>query len=252
MISKKKKHPVELFIYTLVMRSGRLLFSSFARASCLAAAIGATLFHHRKYVWLADTKESYSGIEFKDMLEVNSDEKVYLLGVGCRTKYYYVSIYAYGLYVGPSAAINASNDELLSNLVAARDATKAVQLTFCRNITGELMAEAFNESLGSRMQKRNDWQQQGQTQLQEFASQFQGVSLNQGSQLIFVITYGSDNAASIETQLEGKSLGKVKGEALTWALLDVYLGKEPVSNDIQPYILDQGRKKWTTLTAAHQ
>ena len=163
-----------------------------------------------------------------------------LLGVGLRSKYGLVSVYAYAVYVEDapevheeisaaaelSAAERLKEERLWSRIIES-SARKEIVLEMQRTITGEDFKTAFQDSLGSRVSSK-----QGKKALEEFAGAFTGVSLDSGARLEFQVEKG----AILRTMLDGRVLSVVDNIELATALMDVYLGKQPVST--------QGKKKF--------
>lgn len=52
------------------------------------------------------------------------------------------------------------------------------------------------------------------------------------------MTYSGGNG-HVTTSLDNRTLGTVSSSSLTMALLDVYLGAHPISNDIKPSIVSR-------------
>lgn len=168
-------------------------------------------------------QEHYTGCAFE-----TSRDGLTLVGMDARYKYGMFAVYAYAIYTDASVLYTSSSDEaLFRRLIECPPDRKLLMLVFQRNITGQDLQAALHESLMPRLKTP-----EAQLELKEFFSQFPGLQLVAGSSLEFSFHNGI-----IETKFNGASLSKVRSPSVSKALLDVYLGSNPISTQFKPSIV---------------
>jgi hypothetical protein len=163
-----------------------------------------------------------------------------LLGVGIRTKTWFdIRVYAMGLYwdaaAGPQqhAAFAGQDAETLGKagklqaaLLEGRCAL-TLRLVMCRDVDGDDMAEAFDDSLKPRLETAmKKLELRGKAEdLATFRGYFDVDEVKEDVELLF--TWTPDGR--LHTRMKGKALGTIDSPALARALFDVYLGEDPIS-----------------------
>ena len=150
-----------------------------------------------------------------------------LTGTGARYKYGWFAVYAYAFYCSPSD-FQGDENTIFDRLIRS-EKPRLLRLTFQRDITGDDLRSALDESLKPRVGDDVE----GQKQLLEFFGTFKNLSLKQNTSLVFA--FGPQGR--LETQFQGKTLTVIQSPAVARALLDVYLGASPISSDFKPSVL---------------
>jgi hypothetical protein len=184
----------------------------------------------------ADTKESSTGIQFKDALSpAGAAGSLSLLGVGVRTKTFLkVKVYAAGLYADTSAlkavltpyrgkpAGDLAKDAEVRKLMLGDGFEKSIRLVMARDVDGEDMAEAFSESVEPRVARQGAAAVRA---LATFKGYFKMDEVKEGSDLIF--TWGK--GGKLTTAIAGRTMGTIDSEPFCRALYEVFLGSGAVS-----------------------
>lgn len=173
-----------------------------------------------------------------------------LLGVGIRTKTWFdIRVYAMGLYwdaaAGPQqhAAFAGQDAETLGKagklqaaLLEGRCAL-TLRLVMCRDVDGDDMAEAFDDSLAPRMKQaiEKDKKRGALEDLAKFRSYFSVDEVKEDVELLFTWT----TEGKLHTRMEGKYLGTLDSPALCWSLFDVYLGSDPISKKAKKSLVER-------------
>ncbi len=175
-----------------------------------------------------------------------------LVGTGIRTKTFLkVQVYAFGLYVDVAAATPAlsawaghsarelARDESFYRELLQGRFGMTLRLVMTRDVSGEDMAAAFDDALGPRVRRAveefgmPDGEAAGA--LSEFRSYFNLEELTKETELVF--TWLPDGR--LLTSVRGTSVGEIKSKALSWALFDVYLGEDPISNSAKKTVISR-------------
>jgi len=160
------------------------------------------------------------GVKFPDTVQVEG-KTLTLNGVGLRRKIFF-NVYVAGLYVE-----NASKD---AAKLASAEETKRVTLVMLRDLdknqVGEAIREGFTKNSASQM-----------TSLKERLDQFIGQlsSVKTGEQLVVTYVPGKGTILSGSVGEKAVTPGKDFGEAL----FSVWLGKQPVDEDLKKGLLGQ-------------
>lgn len=185
---------------------------------------------------LADTKESSTGIAFKDTATPpGAAGALGLLGVGVRTKTFLkVKVYAAGLYADTAAlkavltpyrgkpAGDLSKDAEVRKLMLGDGFEKSIRLVMARDVDGDDMAEAFSESVEPRVAREGAGAVRA---LATFKSYFRMDEVKEGSDLVF--TWGK--GGKFTTAIAGRTMGTIESEAFCRAFYEVFLGSGAVS-----------------------
>ena len=110
-------------------------------------------------------------------------------------------------------------------------ATKELRMRFCRDVDAEDVVEAFEESLEPRiLARRKAAEGTKESKLEDlntFRKFFSLDELKEGNELRF--TWHADG--TLCTVVNGERKPDLKSQDLAWALFDVYLGNDPISDD---------------------
>jgi hypothetical protein len=173
-----------------------------------------------------------------------------LCGMGLRTKTWFdVKVYAMGLYwdtevgrekfsgwAGKTAKELAGDGEFYTALLEGRSAM-TLRLVMCRDVDGDDMAEAFDDSLAPRMKQaiEKDKKRGALEDLAKFRSHFSVDEVKEDVELLFTWT----TEGKLHTRMEGKYLGTLDSPALCWSLFDVYLGSDPISKKAKKSLVER-------------
>lgn len=187
--------------------------------------------------------EPKSGRTFPIRLRVPGGSDLHTLaGTGIRTKTFLkVQVYAFGLYVDAPAATSAlqawagrSARDLEQDPSFYRELLEGrfgmtLRLVMTRDVSGDDMAGAFGDALRPRvvLAARKLNLPGGEAALTRFRGYFDVEELTEGTELVFSRLPGSTLVSSVR----GEVKGEIHSAALCWALFDVYLGAEPISED---------------------
>lgn len=167
-----------------------------------------------------------------------------LLGLAIREKTIFkVNVYSYVVYAdaahvkkdlapwkGKSAKALGKDADLYKALLQPT-ATKELRMRFCRDVDAEDVVEAFEESLEPRiLARRKAAEGTKESKLEDlntFRKFFSLDELKEGNELRF--TWHADG--TLCTVVNGERKPDLKSQDLAWALFDVYLGNDPISDD---------------------
>ncbi|MCB9897356.1 MAG: chalcone isomerase family protein [Planctomycetes bacterium] len=185
-----------------------------------------------------------------------SDDQV-LAGCGVREKFVF-DVYAVGLYVDPLAAHEqlaahrAESGKQLAKDAAfyadlASDALpKTLRLVMVRDVDADDMRSAFEDALRPRMVEGRVGAEReaALAALATFKGYFRKEYV-EGTEMLLALRPGGKLTAVVD----GDLLGGVTSRALTDAVVDVYLGKDPISDDAKeafgkgmPRVFERGRQ----------
>lgn len=135
-----------------------------------------------------------------------------------------VKVYAAGVFVDETAAKKKfrANSHLpaIETFALSNDIEKTIQLIFARGVKGASVLAALDERLKPKLE--------GTPELTAFRELFDGLKVEKGNQISFTADYGV-----LTTRANNKSLGAINSKVLCDALFDIYLGKEPVINELK-------------------
>jgi chalcone isomerase-like protein len=192
-------------------------------------------------------KEPSSGLPFPTWLMVGPKGKRAqhaLSGLGIRKKTIFrVKVYAYGLYIDVDAArahmkpfMSKTTKQLLKDrnfdrALASDKFGKSLRLVMARDVDADDMEEAFEDALKPRMKRylkkaSDEDRANGTAALKKFQGYFT-KELEKKHELIFTWLPGG----YLHTTIQGKKMPVIQDVALVWALFDVYLGEDPISDD---------------------
>jgi len=164
-----------------------------------------------------------------------------LAGTGIRTKtFLQVKVYAFGLYVDEAPArsalgsfANQSARDLERNQdfydrILDRDFGLTLRMVMTRDVGGEDMADAFDGALRPRVQRAATELSMpgGEAALDIFRGYFSVDEMTKESELVFTCT----PEGTLSSRVKGESADDIESPALCWALFDVFLGEDPISD----------------------
>ena len=173
-----------------------------------------------------------------------------LTGVGIREKTIFaVDVYAMGIYVEPKAAGKAldkwrgksakelQEDESFYTALLAKGLPTTLRLVMCRDVDGDDMAEAFEDSLEPRMKAilAKDAKLGKMQDLARFRSFFNVDEVEDGVELLF--TWDMDG--TLYTRMQGKPLGGITSPALSQSLFDIFLGAKPITKSAKKSLVER-------------
>jgi hypothetical protein len=148
-----------------------------------------------------------------------------------------IDVYALAFYVDESATKRALHDKfknsspdslqndqnLFNELISKESLPKVLRIVITSGLVkrGNFL-DALNDRMKPALQKIN-----GDTGvLNQFSSQFDEAKFRKNLEIVFTCEGGK-----LSTVIDGKDVGTIKSKDLTKALLDIYLGGNPVSKD---------------------
>ena len=198
-------------------------------------------------------EEKATDAMFPEWIQHGKGEAVsthHLAGLGVRKKTIFrVKVYAFGFYLDSDAAaakVNLLVGRKLKDMMKDRklDAAllddsfgKTIRLVMARDVDAEDMAEAFEDSLKSRIKSYTaKLDEKGQQAANDALSKFRDyykTEAKEGQVLQFTWLPGG----RLLTNIDGKASAEIKNLALCHALFHVYLGDDPISESGKEEIL---------------
>lgn len=198
-------------------------------------------------------EEKATDAMFPEWIQYGKEEAIrthHLAGLGVRKKTLFrVKVYAFGFYLDAAAASakvkplvgrklkDMMKDRKLDAALLDDSFGKTIRLVMARDVDADDMAEAFEDSLKSRIKKytaKMDEKQQEEAvlALAKFRSYFK-VEAKEDQVLQFTWLPGG----RLLTNIDGKPSPEIKNLALCHALFHVYLGDDPISESGKEEIL---------------
>jgi hypothetical protein len=165
------------------------------------------------------------GVQLEDRVRVDGQE-IQLNGMALRTRYQFFKVYVAGLYL-PEKATTAE---------AAIDGrgAKRISLTMMRDAT----AEQFVESIDYGLRANNSEAQfaEAKPQVDELFDKIRAVG--QAKEGMRIVLDYSPSSSSTTLVVDGAAQGaSMAGEAFFRALLRIWLGENPVQEDLKKILL---------------
>lgn len=175
----------------------------------------------------------------------------HLAGLGVRKKTIFrVKVYAFGFYLDAAAAAGKlqpllgrkmkamMKDRKLDEALLDDSYGKTIRLVMARTVDAEDMAEAFDDSLKSRIKKATDELSDEQKKAANDAlAKFRGYfkePAKEGQVLEFSWLPGG----RLRTTIDGKALAEIKNLHLCHALFHIYVGDDPISESGKEAVLN--------------
>lgn len=187
--------------------------------------------------------EASTGVPFPVELGIPGGGATHVLaGTGIRTATFLeVKVYAFGLYVdeGPArSALARFADKTARELernrefyawILRRDFGVTLRLLMVRDVGSEDMAEAFDASLRPRVRRAaaEMGMPGGEAALDRLRGYFDVGEMTKETELVFSCTPDG----TLRMAVRGETAPEIDSPALCWALFDVYLGEDPISED---------------------
>lgn len=201
---------------------------------------------------VATVKEPETDVRFPVLLKIDDKTQHDLMGVGVRVKTKFFldfNVYAMGFYVDSKPAVEAlresakdlkasklEKDKKFREALLADTFGKTMRLVMVRDVDADTMAEAFEDSLWPRMDKRvvnkedRDKEAKDRAAAKKALETFRDFFEKEAEEdqvMDFTWLPGGELYATID----GKRHPVVKNQTLAWALFDVYLGADPIDDD---------------------
>jgi hypothetical protein len=170
--------------------------------------------------WIAHAQAAtLAGIELPDMMKAG-EKTLTLNGIGIRqATIFKIDVYVAGLYLE-----SKSSD---ANAVLASKGIKHMEMRFMRSVSQKQIADTWGKGMKANCTRSCD---EVLKQLDQITAQIPEFS--KGDTLS--IRFSSERT---EISARGKPLGSIQGEAFGQALLAVWLGASPPSEDLKKSLL---------------
>lgn len=188
---------------------------------------------------------------------VDKDTRHQLAGMGVRVKKKFLmkfKVYAVGFYLDEKAGLplmtESAGELAVSKLEKSKEFRKAllsdkfgktVRLVMVRDVDADTMAEAFEDSLWPRMKDRTP-ETKDRTAAKAALDRFRGFFEKEAKE-DQVMDFTWAPGGKLYAVVDGKKFPVVENETLCWALFDVYLGDDPISDDTKTNIFTSLHKK---------
>lgn len=166
-----------------------------------------------------------NGVTLEDRVRVDGQE-IQLNGIAVRTRYQFFKVYVAGLYLPQKAATPAEAIE--------RSGAKRISLTMVRDAT----AEQFVESIEYGLRANNSEAQLAEVKPQVDALFAKIRAVREAKEGLRIVLDYSPSSSSTTLFVDGTALGgPMAGEAFYRALLRIWLGENPVQEDLKKALL---------------
>jgi len=203
-------------------------------------------------------EEPSTDVKFPVTLTVVDKKTTHQLsGMGVRIKkkfFMKFKVYAVGFYIDEAAALpvlkQSAADLSVKKLESSKDFRKALlsdkfgktlRLVMVRDVDADDMAEAFEDSLWPRMKERAK-DTKDRTAAKAALDKFRGFFQKEAEE-DQIMDFTWVPGGMLYAVVDGKKFPVVKNEALCWALFDIYVGDDPISDDTKTNIFGALRKK---------
>jgi chalcone isomerase-like protein len=174
----------------------------------------------------------------------------HLAGLGVRKKTIFrVKVYAFGFYLDSAAAAakvkplvgrklkDMMKDRKLDAALLDDSFGKTIRLVMARDVDADDMAEAFEDSLKSRIKKYTAKMDEKQKKAATDAlTKFRGYFKTEAKE-DQILQFTWLPGGRLQTKIDGKVSPEIKNLALCHALFHVYLGNDPISESGKEKIL---------------
>ena len=168
-----------------------------------------------------------AGVKLPDRLHVGAGgQELVLNGAGLRTRFF-VKVYAAGLYLEKKSATPAG--------VLALQGPKRVSMHLLRNVSAKQILDALHDGIAANNSPAE--LAKLKPQLDELDSVMTAMGpIKEGDVVTLDYVPGSGTVVTVNGQAKGKPIA---GTVLYDALLRVWLGEDPVQNDLKKELLGQ-------------
>ena len=193
--------------------------------------------------WSSSTyQEKSTGHPYPTRVEVDGREHV-LVGAGAEKKHFLFlsfNVFSLGLYVKPEDArpklepwIGREPKQVIADPAVYRAINdhaieKSMRMVVARDVTGDDLRDGFREALVPRLKSRSD-ADAGLGALARYMGYFEDRKLPDGTVLFFTCHSGG----TLETRIASEQQGPIASPALCWALVDTFLGDEPMNESLK-------------------
>jgi len=222
-----------------IERSGRRLWlvPVAAAAFSLLAVPGTAAWSTRTF------QERATGHAYPTQIDVGGGSRHVLVGVGAEKKSFLFlsfNVFSLGLYVKPehgrprlerwldSRPKRVVDDPALYRAINDNAIDKSMRMVVARDVTGDDLRDGFSDALEPRLQRRAD-EQAGLEALSRYMSYFEDRKLPKGSIMLFTCHSGG----TLETNIDGEVQPSIRSPSLCWALVDTFLGDDPMNDDLK-------------------
>jgi len=168
-----------------------------------------------------------AGVEVSEMFKASDGKQLHLNGAGIRSKFFFK------IYVGELYLENPSRDV---EAVINDNGTKRIVMHFLHDeVSKEKLVAGWNEGF----EKNSTTEQLAvlQPRINQFNKMFTTVHAGD----VIILNYQSGQGT--EVTIRGERKGVITGKDFNDALLRIWLGKKPVTEDLKEALLDYSKKK---------
>ena len=188
--------------------------------------------------------EAETEIPFPLYIDISKSERHHLVGTGVREKFW-IDVYGFGIYVhvkaGPvmraafdKASVAEDDDGAIAIIDKAMLSTvfnKTMRWVMARDVEGEDIADAFDDSLGPEInklyaedKKKLKVSLEAMAQLREW---FEATDLLEADELLFIW-----KGNKLDSIVNGKSLGVIDNYGVCYAMFRLFLNEDdPIDDD---------------------
>ena len=186
-------------------------------------------------------REPESGVTFPvALMPPGSATPHWLMGTGIRQRTIFrVKVYAFGVYVDAEAARTAladfagataealGRDERFTRRLLDLDFGMALRLVMTRTVSGDDVADAFDEALRPRMPRAAAGADDTAAALATLRGYLDVDEVRRGAEIVFAC----GPAGRLALAVDGAGRPPIESRAFCRALFDVYLGEDPIERD---------------------
>ena len=189
--------------------------------------------------------EEETEIPFPIYIDLAEGERQYLVGTGVREKFW-IDVYGFGVYVDKSSATRimraafkkasaAEDDDDATAIIEAalldNAFNKTMRWVMARDVEGEDIADAFDDSLGPDINKLYAKDEKNLAislkAMAQLRAWFEVTNLVEGDELLFVW-----KGNKLDSIVNGKSLGVIDNYGVCYAMFHLFLNEDdPVDDD---------------------
>jgi hypothetical protein len=189
--------------------------------------------------------EAETEIPFPVYIDLAEDERQHLVGTGVREKFW-IDVYGFGVYVDKSSAAPimraafekasvAEDDDvataIIEGAVLDNAFNKTMRWVMARDVEGEDIADAFDDSLGPDINKLYAKDAKNLAislkAMAQLRAWFEVTNLVEGDELLFVW-----KGNKLDSIVNGKSLGVIDNYGVCYAMFHLFLNEDdPVDDD---------------------
>ncbi|MFT7517536.1 MAG: hypothetical protein ACI84O_001331 [Myxococcota bacterium] len=188
--------------------------------------------------------EAETDIPFPIYIDLGKKERMHLVGTGVREKYW-IDVYGFGVYVEKAAATPVMKaafaaakkldddddaEALIDEAMLSVSFNKMMRWVMARDVEGEDIADAFDDSLGPEIEKlyAKDEKKRlkAMKEMAKLRGWFEKTNLLEEDELLFIW-----RGSKLDSVVNGKSLGIVDNYGVCYAMFKLFLGDDAVDDD---------------------